>query len=62
MLIKYGFQELVSNTTLRNFVTEEGRILGFHTSANVQKHTTWERIRMAAEELGPTFIKFPSSK
>ncbi len=57
VLIKYGFQELVSNTTLRNFVTEEGRILGFRTSTNVQKHTTWERIRMAAEELGPTFIK-----
>ena len=57
ILVKYGFQELVSSSTLRTFVTEEGRLFGFRTDPAIQKNTTWERIRMAAEELGPTFIK-----
>lgn len=57
ILVKYGFQELVSSSTLRTFVTEEGRLFGFRTDPAIRKNTTWERIRMAAEELGPTFIK-----
>lgn len=60
ILVKYGFEDIVSNTTLRNFVSEKRRIHWIRRGEDkpVFAYTRWERIRMAAEELGPTFIKF----
>ena len=58
VLVKFGFQELVAKSTLRNFVSEEKRLLtGFLGDKKILSYSRWERIRMAAEELGPTFIK-----
>lgn len=57
VLIKYGFEDVVTNSTLRNFVSEKGRISWQRQGQPVFQYTRWERIRMVCEELGPTFIK-----
>lgn len=57
VLIKYGFEDVVTNSTLRNFVSEKGRISWQRQGLPVFQYTRWERIRMVCEELGPTFIK-----
>lgn len=57
VLVKYGFEDIVTNSTLRNFVSEKGRISWQRQGQPVFQYTRWERIRMVCEELGPTFIK-----
>ena len=57
ILVKYGFEDIVANSTLRNFVPENLRIKWLRQDKPALQYTRWERIRMAAEELGPTFIK-----
>lgn len=57
VLVKYGFEDLVSNSSLRNFVSEKNRIRWIRDEKPVLSYTRWERIRMACEELGPTFVK-----
>src|SRR5579872_6376268 len=57
VLIKYGFEDFVANSTLRNLVTEGMRLSWLRDEKPVLEYTRWERVRMAAEELGPTFIK-----
>jgi len=57
ILIKYGFEDLIINSTLRNLVPESTRLKWLRDEKPVAEYTRYERIRMAAEELGPTFIK-----
>jgi len=57
IFIKYGFEDVIANSTLRNLVTESMRIKWLRDDKPVMEYTRYERIRMAAEELGPTFIK-----
>jgi ubiquinone biosynthesis protein len=57
IFIKYGFEDIIANSTLRNLVTESMRIKWLRDDKPVMSYTRWERVRMAAEELGPTFIK-----
>ena len=57
VLVKYGFEDIVTNSTLRNFVSEKGRLSWKRQGQPVFQYTRWERIRMVCEELGPTFIK-----
>lgn len=57
ILIKYGFEDFIANSTLRNLVTEGMRLKWLRDEKPVMEYTRYERIRMAAEELGPTFIK-----
>jgi ubiquinone biosynthesis protein len=57
VLVKYGFEDVVTNSTLRNFVSEKGRVSWQRQGHPVFQYTRWERVRMACEELGPTFIK-----
>lgn len=57
ILIKYGFEDFIANSTLRNLVTESMRIKWLRDEKPVMSYTRYERIRMAAEELGPTFVK-----
>ncbi len=52
ILVKYGFQEWVSKNGFGSFLVSKKR------KANIEKYTRYERVRMAFEELGPTFIKF----
>jgi ubiquinone biosynthesis protein len=57
ILIKYGFEDFIANSTMRNLVTESMRIRWLRDEKPVMEYTRWERIRMACEELGPTFVK-----
>lgn len=57
VLVKYGFEDVVTNSTLRNFVSEKGRMAWTRGGQSVLNYSRWERIRMVCEELGPTFIK-----
>lgn len=57
VLVKYGFEDLITNSTLRNFVSETRRHSWLRQEKPVFEYTRWERIRMIAEELGPTFVK-----
>ena len=52
IVVKYGFSEWVSNNGLGKYLVSKKRL------ARIESLTKWERIRMAVEELGPTFIKF----
>lgn len=58
VFFKYGFESLISETTLRRFVSERRQLAWRRQERPVLEFTRWERIRMMAEELGPTFIKF----
>ncbi|GIV33866.1 MAG: ubiquinone biosynthesis protein UbiB [Chitinophagales bacterium] len=57
VLIKYGFEDIIANSTLRNFVPERMRLSWIRQDKPALEYTRYERIRMVAEELGPTFIK-----
>ncbi len=57
VLIKWGFEDLIINSTLRNLVPESTRIKWIRDDKPVMEYTRYERIRMAAEDLGPTFVK-----
>jgi ubiquinone biosynthesis protein len=57
VLIKYGFEDVVTNTPLQNVIPKRLLINWMREDRNVYQSTRWERIRMACEELGPTFIK-----
>lgn len=50
--VKYGFNDWVTKNGLGKLLVSKKRL------ARIEKYTKWERIRMAVEELGPTFIKF----
>ncbi len=52
VLIKYGFQDWVSKNGLGKYLVTKKRL------ARIEQYTQFERIRMAVDELGPTFIKF----
>ncbi|MEI6900402.1 MAG: AarF/ABC1/UbiB kinase family protein [Bacteroidota bacterium] len=52
IVVKYGFSEWVHSNGLGRHLVSKKRL------ARIEKYTKWERIRMAVEELGPTFIKF----
>ncbi len=58
ILIKYGFRDIVaeSGVSLRAKVIEV--FLSKSAIEDANSHTKWERIRMAVEELGTTYIKF----
>jgi ubiquinone biosynthesis protein len=57
ILVKYGFEDIIANSTLRNFVPERTRISWIRQNRPALDYSRFERIRMAAEELGPTFVK-----
>ncbi len=58
ILIKYGFQDILADAG----VSVRAKIMEAFVSKSLieeaHKHTKWERIRMAVEELGTTYIKF----
>lgn len=58
ILLKYGFEDAVTATSLQGFVSEKRKLTWLRSEKPVFEYTRWERIRMATEELGPTFVKF----
>ena len=57
VLLKYGFDDFVTGTQLRRLVPQKRRLRWQRQGQLVFELSRWERIRMAAEELGPTFVK-----
>lgn len=59
VLIKHGFADFISVARIESAINL-GRSLIFKQPKPANGHTLsrWERIRLALEELGPTFIKF----
>ena len=57
VLTKYGFDEIFARSSIRNIIPEN--ILKKNKRAkDALSSTVYHRIRMALEELGPTYIKF----
>ena len=52
IIVKYGFNDWISKNGLGKYLVTKKRLI------RIGKYNTWERVRMAIEELGPTFIKF----
>ncbi|WP_370549593.1 ABC1 kinase family protein [Hymenobacter sp. BT559] len=58
VLLRYGFEDVVTNTPLRRLVSQKRRLRWLEEDERpVFETTRWERIRLIIEELGPTFIK-----
>lgn len=57
VLLKYGFEELVANSSLRNLISSQNQSQWTRHDKPVLEYSRWERIRMVVEELGSTFIK-----
>jgi len=59
VLLNHGFGDLLERLKLRRYVQWGRRVILRKRQSEIPQHyTTAERIRMALEELGPTFIKF----
>ncbi len=58
ILIKYGFQDLLADAGLSLKARFIEKFLPTQMVKDIQKFSKWERIRMATEELGTTYIKF----
>ena len=58
VLVKHGFGDLVTNTNLEKYIDFGKKLLSGKRIPKIAYYSRWERIRMALEELGPTFIKF----
>ncbi len=58
ILVKYGFGEVLAKRELQKHLDfGKGFILG-KSAAEIAAVSHWGRVRMALEELGPTFVKF----
>jgi ubiquinone biosynthesis protein len=58
VVVKYGFGDLVARLELEGTVELTRNLLRFRRERReLVRYTTEERIRMALEELGPTFVK-----
>ena len=58
VIVKYGFEDIVVNTGLRNILKPGKKVKGRIGDEDHQfVQTRWERIRLIMEELGPTYIK-----
>jgi len=51
-IVKYGLSDWVSKGGMGKYLISKKRL------ARIDRFNQWERIRMALEELGPTFVKF----
>ncbi|UOQ52433.1 ABC1 kinase family protein [Hymenobacter cellulosivorans] len=57
VLVRYGFEDVVTSTALRRLITQKRRLSWQHAERAVFETSRWERVRMVIEDLGPTFIK-----
>lgn len=58
VLAKYGFEDLVSRSNLEKYVDHGIKLIRGKEQSHIASLSRWERMRMAMEELGTTFIKF----
>ncbi|MDH3709090.1 MAG: AarF/UbiB family protein [Cyclobacteriaceae bacterium] len=57
VLLKYGFEDVVVNTPLKNLIPQNKKINWARQDKSIFEYSRWERVRMVTEELGATFIK-----
>jgi ubiquinone biosynthesis protein len=57
ILMKYGFEDFVVNTPLFNYLPNRTQLKWTREGSPINESNRYERIRIATEELGPTFIK-----
>ncbi len=57
VLFKYGFEELVEQLRIGQYLEIGWKLISRERRPHVEHLTAAERVRMALEELGPTFIK-----
>lgn len=57
VLVKYGFDDLLFRLNIERYLTAGKRFFRVKPKVRVQEYSKWDRIRMAIEELGPTFVK-----
>ena len=57
VLFKYGFGDLVDVLKIEQYLEIGLRLVSKKRREKIESHTRAERVRMAVEELGPTFIK-----
>lgn len=57
ILFKYGFEEVIATTTLKRLIPAGQQAQWQRYDKPVLGYSRWERLRMATEELGPTFVK-----
>jgi len=56
-LVKHGFGDLITRTHLEKYVDLGKKVLLRKGGKEITSLSRWERMRMALEELGPTFVK-----
>jgi ubiquinone biosynthesis protein len=57
IIFKYGFDDLVEGLRIDQYLETGLRMINRKPQEEIEKHSRPERLRMALEELGPTFIK-----
>ena len=57
ILFKYGFGDLIDQLNVGQYIEIGMQMVSRKRRENVEKLTRTERVRMALEELGPTFVK-----
>ena len=57
ILLKYGFEDVVVNTQLKNLIPQNKKLNWSRQDKSIFEYSRWERVRMMTEELGATFIK-----
>jgi ubiquinone biosynthesis protein len=57
VLARYGFGDLLASLRVHRFIKAGKRVLRIKPRDELASVSRWDRIRMALEELGPTFIK-----
>ncbi len=58
VLIKYGFEDVVSQSRLESIIDFGRKIVFRKADVKIASLSRWERMRLVLEELGPAFIKF----
>jgi ubiquinone biosynthesis protein len=58
VLLKYGFEELVYYLETEKKYGFIRKLVPKASYSNALKYSKWEKMRLACEELGPTFVKF----
>ncbi len=57
VLFKYGFEDLVDRLHIDQYLESGLQMINRKPREQIERHSRPERMRMAMEELGPTFIK-----
>ena len=58
VLLKYGFSDLISRLHIDQYLESGWQLISGKQEESVERLSRPERLRLAFEELGPTFIKF----